>query len=318
MVTKRMNQHECALAAAKSGSTLELQLSRGAFATGRLLSGVVIFRTDRPVNVRSISVSITGCETPVGASLARALRRREAFFYREIILSGREEPRRTSERASMFWRAFLGRDCGRTLSAGEHLYPFAVTLPASLPPSYQGKAGTIDYRVTARVRFPVRGGICVSSEVPVMLVPRLQKYRPIALSYPSTGGTFHSSETTVNLELPQRAVEMGRSIAGRFVVNNPRGVAVPRIVVSLESCEWVRLAAEREMQRETVDSVVIEPEDPNAQRIESDFELAVPATVSPTIEGTSISVIWLLKLSVDTAPPLELKTPVTVYSALPE
>lgn len=309
---------ENAVPTAPTGPVVELHLSRKVYATGARLSGVVVFRLPRPTGIRSLSVSVTGCETPAGASLARRLRRKGSFFYREIVLSGRAQPRRTSERASAFWNAFLGRDRGRVLSAGEHTYPFAITLPASLPPSYSGKAGKIDYRVTARVRFPMRRSIADSIDVPVVLIPRIHKYRPVALSYPSTPGAVHSSETTVSLELPHRTVRMGEPIHGRFLINNPERTAIPRVTVALETCEWVRLAAEKEMQRETVDKWTLAPEDPQAEAIESEFDLTVPDTAAPTIEGTAISVIWLLKLSVQTTPPLELKTPITVYAPLPE
>ena len=288
------------------------------FATGRHLSGVVLFRLSKPTNIHSLTVSVTGCERPATASVARPLRRRTSFFYRDLLLSGRDQPRLTSDRVSQLWNAILGRDTGRTLSEGEHTYPFSIPLPASLPPSYEGRAGKIDYRVTARVQFPAGGKLGVFAEVAVVFVPRAHRTRPVALSYPTADGTVHSAETRVSLELPRRSVEMGQSIAGRFAIENPQRVHIDAISVSLEMCEWVRLAKEKELHRDRVDLCDVSPEDPTAPAIEGEFELRVPKSAPPTIEGTAISVIWLLKLSVDTAPPLELKTPVTVYAPVPE
>ncbi len=304
-------------AAGGARPTLELHLSRDVFATGRRLSGVVVFRLGRPANIHSLVVSVTGCEKPAAASVARALRRRTSFFHREFLLSGRDQPRLFSDRVSQLWNQILARDTGHRLSEGDHTYPFSITLPASLPPSYEGRAGRIDYRVAARVQYPAGGRLSIFTEVPVVFVPRAQRTRPVALSYPTADGTVHSAETRVSIELPQRSVEMGRSIAGRFRIENPQRVHIGAIDVALEMCEWVRLTQERELHRDGVDLCHVAPQDPTAPTIEGEFELRVPESGSPTIEGTAISVIWLLKLSVDTEPPIEVKTPVTVYAPVP-
>lgn len=282
------------------------------------MSGVVVFRLSKPTNIRSLVVSVAGHEVPVGASFAHALRGAGLFFRREQILSGMDQPRRTSERLSQLWNAFLGRDPGRTLSAGEHTYLFSLPLPASLPPSYNGTAGSITYTVIARVRYPLKPSTQTCVEVPVVYVPRVHRERPVALSYPNAGGAVQTGDISVNLELPQRNAEMGRSIDGRFTVNNPKYAQISAVTMSLESCEWVRLATERELQRQSVDSHSITPENPTAPVIEGDFELKVPSNAVPSVEGTAISVIWLLKLYLDTDPPLELKTPITVYAPITE
>lgn len=293
-------------------------MSRNAYATGRNLSGVVLFRSDRRANIRSLTVSVTGCEKPAGASLTRALRRKESFFHREVLLSGMDQPRLASDRVSHLWNAILGRDTGARLSSGEHIYPFSIQLPASLPSSYKGRAGRIDYRVCARVQFPTGGAIKAFAEVPIVFVPRTVRARPIAISYPRAGGSVHSQETNASLAVDQRAVELGQVITGRFRVTNPQKSSIGRIQASLEMCEWVRLAAERELHRDRVDIRIIEPPDPTAPTIEGEFDLRVPPSASPSVEGTTISVIWLLKLQVETSPPIELKTPILVYSPNPE
>jgi hypothetical protein len=259
-------------------------------------------------------LSVSGQETPFGASIARKFGNAGSFFDREVLFSGSSEPKFTFERLSLLWNSFLGRDTGRTLSAGEHTYPFSIPLPASLPSSYRGKAGEILYTVTAIVRFPVRGCLKVASVAPVVFVPRAQRGRPIALSYPNTGGTVHGSEVSVNLELPHRTVALGKQITGKFVINNPQQAKIENITVSLENCEWVRLESQRELQRQNMDSCTITPGISNSSVIEGDFKLNVPKDASSTVEGTAISVIWLLKLYINASPPLELKTPITVFS----
>jgi hypothetical protein len=300
---------------ARNGTpALELHLCREVFYTGRRLSGVVVLRLAKPVDARSLTVSVTGNEKPTGGSLARALRRGGAFFDRELLLSGALQPRLASDRASLVWNSALGRYKGRTLAAGEHTYPFSISLPASLPPSYDGRAGKIEYRVTARLQLATGRAIRDSRVIPVVFVPRLHRGRPVAVSYPTADGAVHATEIEVNIELPDRMVAMGENVHGRLSIVNPHGVTIPRITASLEVCEWVRLAVDREIQRERVDVAAIRPECPAALSMEAEFSLRVPKTAPPSIEGTAISVIWLLKLTLETDPPIEFKTPIVVYS----
>ena len=88
--------------------------------------------------------------------------------------------------------------------------------------------------------------------------------------------------------------------------------------MSLERCEWVRLAKEKELHRDRVDLRAMTPDVPTASLIEGSFELRVPGSASPSVKGTSISVIWMLKLTLDMQPPVELKTPITVCAPAPE
>lgn len=293
---------------------LGLLLSTLTCAAGGRLSGVVVFQLAKPTGIRSLTVSLSGRETPAGASVARSLRRTTSFFHREALLSGMDQPRFTQERVSQLWNAFLARDRGTTLSPGEHTYPFSIPLPASLPPSYGGRAGTIAYTVTVRAHFPTGGALRITKDVAVLAVPRRHRTHPIALTYPDSSGAVSPNEVSVNVELPGRAVAQGERICGRISVANPRQQPIRRISILLENCEWVRLASERELQRNKADERIIEPDQPDAAAIESDFELQVPADGPPTVEGTTISVIWLLRMILDTDPSVELKTPLFVYS----
>ena len=295
---------------------LELYLSRNVFATGKRLSGVVVLRLNKPTNIRSLSVIVDGAEVPSVGSLVRAFGKGGAFFERETVLSGALQPKLASDRMSLLWNGMLGRYTGRTLSAGEHTYPFSVALPASLPPSYDGRAGKIEYKVTARLQ-PAAGRVTkVSHVVPVVFVPRQQRGRPVAVSYPNTDGTVHSTEISVDIELPERLVAMGTIVNGRFRISNPHEMMIPRVTVSLDVCEFVGLSANKEIHRDRVDVSITKPQEPEAELIEGSFALRAPKNASPSIEGTAISVIWLLKLTLETDPPIEFKTPITVFAPL--
>jgi hypothetical protein len=293
-----------------SGPAVDLRLSREEFATGRPLSGVVVFRCTKPANVRSIKLVVHGRETPAGHSLVRS----RTFFERELLLTGKDMPRFRSERISEYWNAFLMRDTGRRLSAGEHLYPFSFQLPASLPSSYDGKAGRIEYIVTAIVKYPMGGWIEDSRVTSVVFVPRTQRGSPVALGHPNAGNSAQTSDISVSLMMPSYCAQIGQTVSGKFFLTNPKGAEVRGVTVSLETCEWVRLARDRQLQKDEVDSVVVRPADTMADTLESDFALSIPADAMPTIEGTAISVIWFVKLLVETDPPVEFKAPITVHA----
>jgi hypothetical protein len=297
---------------------LELQLSKSTCAAGTQVSGVVVFHLGRPTDIRSLTISLSGRETPYGASLSRSPRRTASFFSREILLSGMQLPRFTYERLSQVWNAFLGRDRGRTLSPGEHTYPFSIQLPASLPSSYQGNAGSVAYTVTVRAHFPIRRAVRISKDVRIVAIPRSHRARPVALTYPTADGSVHANEVSVGVELPGRAVARGTCVTGRINVSNPKCVPIREVAISLENCEWVRLASQRELQRQTVDRQVVKPGTPEVASFETQFELKVPEDAAPTVEGTTISVLWLLRMRLDTDPAVEFKTPIFVYASLPD
>ncbi|MCX8053667.1 MAG: hypothetical protein N3B12_07645 [Armatimonadetes bacterium] len=294
--------------------TLELSLSRKALAGAQRLSGVVVLRLKKPINIRSLVVSFEGRETPARTSVSKPLRGGTPFFSRDVLLTGTQRPRLRSDRISQYWNALLGRDTGRTLSEGEHIYPFSIPLPASLPATYDGKAGKIGYTASAQVRFATGRTLKTSCEVVVSSIPRAGRPLPFALSYPTANGNVHTESVSADLQLVDRAIPLGSEIAGHLVITNPKKARIRQVRASLECCEWIRQTAHREIHRRTVDEWSIKPADEHDSRIESEFRLAAPADAPPTIEGTAISVIWLLKLTIDADPPIEIKAPVITYA----
>jgi len=304
----------------RRGEALSLELipSRSVFATGQRLSGVVLLRLERPVNIRHLSVSVEGRETASRRAVSGALRGSTLFFSREIRLIGAQRPRLTSERVARFWNAFLGRDTGRKLSAGEHIYPFSIPLPASLPPTYHGRAGEIEYTVYARLKPVGRRAVCTACRAALVSLPRAGRAQPVALSYPTAGGNVHTASVSADLRLPDRTVVLGGKIAGQLSVANPERTPISRVRVLLECCEWLQRGSRKEIYRRVVDQWVHEVGDPAPPHIEAGFELAAPRDAPPTVEGIAVAVIWLLKLRIECDPPIELKTPIAAYEPVCE
>lgn len=303
---------------AASGPRLEIRLSRPGCEAGGRLSGIVVFRLRKAVGIRSLTISISGRETPAGKSLKRSLRRTVSFFDREFLLSGTLGPRFTHERISQIWNALLARDHGRMLSPGEHVYPFSIQLPTSLPPSYNGNAGRIWYVVTARASFPVRMPMRAAAEVQMRTAPKQQRAAPVAVTYPNSSGSVHANEVSVNLQIAKRSARLGETVSGAFKVNNPRRALIREALIELENCEWVRLAGETEMSRNVAARHRALPDAGDAEVFAGEFELALPQDAPPSVEGTTISVIWLLRMKLDTDPPIEFKMPLFVYGGPPD
>ncbi|MCL5102919.1 MAG: hypothetical protein M1133_02225 [Armatimonadetes bacterium] len=319
MMVAENNRSDLPMARANPSDTmpsLELHLSRSVFTAGRQLSGIVVFRLSRPTNIRALVVSVAGREVASGPLLRGAIHRPTWFFQREVLLSGREQPRFTSERISQYWNAFLGRDRCRALSTGEHTYPFSIPLPASLPPSFKGKAGTIDYIVAARVQFPMGRSVQVATEASVGLVRRAPSAVPVSLSSES-GEVSSAEDVNVAMDIPSGGAELGKPLSLRFTITNPGQVPIERIMVSLEVNEEVRAGTRKELEGRCVDFRIVKPEDPNAALMDVSLELIVPRNASPTVESAAVSVVWFLKLHLSTTPSMEFKMPVMVYSLSP-
>ncbi len=301
----------------KDGFKLHLDLANSIYASGQPLFGVVRISHETPVNIRSITVEMYGLEAPTNPSMTeRMIVKPQPFFEREVLLSGKHSPTRFAEKTSLFWNEFLKRDHGHSLASGEHIYPFAIGLLASLPPSYNGKSGTIEYRVRATVTSMLGKRTVVETTVPIVAIPRHQTKTPVAINYSKAERKIEDVGMDLVVELPQQNVALGDNVHGKFRIHNPAGEHVDKVKVSLEKSEWVMQPVTKELVRDTMESVDISSSEPASTIIEGDFSLCVPRHSVPTVQGMAISVVWLLKITVDADPPMDFKAPITVYSPM--
>ena len=296
----------------RKAGLFELSLSRNVFARGRQLSGVVLLRLARPVNIKAIMVSVTGGEFVPGGRLAGSIRTGTAFFRREVLLSGRDRPRLISERLSQYWKAFLKREQYRTLSAGEHTYPFTVSLPASLPPSCEGRAGRVTYYVTARVKFPLGRAFQVTAETPVAFSARDLPDEPFSLSHSSVYSGAHATGADMTVDLPSRSFDLGSNLIGTLTIMNPRRARMESITLSLDVCDGARIESRAGVVEKSVQTVTIVPDDPSSPEIKADLDLWIPSDAPPSVEGKMVLVTWSLNIQVEACPPMDLRVPVIV------
>jgi len=289
--------------------TLGLHLSDQVYCAGRQLSGVVVFSCSGHCHIRSITLCVTGREMAEGASMPRAMRAPGEFFERGALLAGIQPPRFTSERIAQMWKAFLGREPGHSICRGEHVYPFSIALPASLPPSYSGSIGRIQYKVVARAEFPLGRVITAEAGPSVAACVRSDKYGPISVCY---DGCDRRDGLGLEIELTDRSVAPGGSITGRVVVRNPSMCEIRGVAVDIEMREWFRQAPERDGRRELIAQHEFAKVDANSVETALDFELPVPESAPPTVEGSAFALTWLLRARIESDPPLKIRTPVTI------
>jgi hypothetical protein len=286
---------------------INLHLNSEVFSAGGMLSGIVELDCKKPIDVRAIWVQINGTEKPRGSEPIH-------LFSRQVILTGRTSPKIRSDRISLLWNSFLGRETGRTIPKGEHIYPFAILLPESIPASYEGNVGSIEYKVTAGITYPVLKGPKVTKDVEIASIPRIPRGRMVAVSYPSASSMVHGSLVKVELSLEHRAVSEGDCVSGKFRIINPENTNIPSLNISLEACEWLKTSRSGNMPWQEMSGCEYLPEHSAASEFEVEFSLPIPENVIPTIDSSKIAVIWLLKLVLYTASPMEFRTPIVVYN----
>ncbi len=303
-----------------AASHLEMRLSRKVFVAGGQMSGVVVLKLAKQIDIRSLVVTVKGVEISPGIRIRGIKYAPKSFFQRDVLLSGRDQPRFKSDRIAQYWNAFLMRDTCRVLSAGEYAYPFSVALPTSLPPSCEGKTGRIVYSIAACLQFPLGRAQQIFFEVPVAFASLELENEGFSLSHSAVYGGKHATGADISVSLPSRGFALGTSIRGQITLSNPRKVEMKCMTVSLNVCDGSRSSgksvagrAKGELDLRCVDSMVITPENPSDCLITSDFEVAIPSDAPPSVEGTSMFVAWSLGVSVDSCPPLEIQVPVIVH-----
>ncbi|MGQ9455380.1 MAG: hypothetical protein ACUVRS_10720 [Armatimonadota bacterium] len=299
-----------------TGPLLELLATRDAFAAGALLTGIVVLRSERPFSLFRLKVLVEGLEVPE-CGILHKFRNQPLFFTREWFGSGIRAPLTTYERLSFFWNCFLGRIRGKNISAGEHIYPFAVHLPGSLPPSYSGSAGTVEYRVTAQLQRILARPVSVARVVNVVSVPRAESTQPLVLMYPSRQGVAKKPPLKANLEVQDPQASVGGKIRGRFEIHNAEKVPIRSVCATLEVYEWLRGIGTGKASHRIADRFPLMSDALQSDQVCCEFELQVPSDAVPTVEGTIIRVNWILRLFVESEPPVELKVPLRVFNALP-
>lgn len=224
-----------------------------------------------------------------------------------------------------------------TLSAGEHVFPFACDLPLELPATFTGSHGNISYLVKVVIQAdrnePAHREPCVTTNIFLVesrlslegLGNQLNSYRidykhPVKTSGLSTG----SSSVKVSLFMPRRAYDIGDNLVVNLSLTNSSRKAVKSMSLAL-----VMEAEYRVRDRVNTERLLVaDHEDAFAVRhLESrqwrHVGLAVPRCIPPSgLPHSSIISIkyWLvfkaeLERSQD---PVMVQTPVLIGLQLPE
>jgi len=143
---------------------ISIRLEKDVYTAGGRLAGLVALVTERAITVRGLRAKLEGWEEPAASPSRRVIAE-------EIVLTGRERFSSRLEALADLWGLLLGRRSHPKLQPGEYTYPFAIDLPADLPPSRRDDSGTVFYELSAYADVPLaanpgafRGIIVVSAE----------------------------------------------------------------------------------------------------------------------------------------------------------
>lgn len=302
----------------RQSSCLELVTTRNIYLAGGQLTGIVVLRSEKPIYCDTLKVTVEGLEVPAVSGGRRQLPRQSVFFAREKLIAGIELPHSAYEQFSLLWNTFLARVERRRISAGEHIYPFAIPIPASLPPSYSGSAGSICYQISAQIKTFLARPVVVSKTVRIAALPRRKHSGPVNLMYPSPESSAKRAPIEVNVVLESPTLPLGDTFRGHLRVLNSDKINLGRVSAILEVRECLRGPVVQEIHRQTADEWVLENSAGHPELVEADFSLKVPSKAPPSLDGTFVSVSWIMKVRIDTEPPVELTSPVAVYTPLTE
>ncbi len=299
------------------GCTIELVTTRSVFSAGGLLTGIVILRATQPVISGTLKVWLQGVESTArnNKPQRRISREQTMFFAREKLITGVEPPCKARERISLLWNTFLGRTKKRTIVPGEHIYPFAIPLPGSLPPSYKGSAGEIEYILGARLNSSLRRTRTIKQHVLVTSAGHNKEAKPAVVRYPSDTSEQKEATLTAELALYDTVLEAGSSVMGHFKLSAPSGSRPKSVTICLDLCERVRGSHGATVHRKTADEFVFENPTLHAGTAEGDFMLSVPSDAPPTVEAARISVSWTVRLRADAESPIDLGCPIVILGA---
>lgn len=177
------------------------------------------------------------------------------------------------------------------MAPGFHTYRFSCLLPQNLPTSFEGQHGKIRYTckvsldrpwkfdLTYKVAFTVLKQQDLNYESPMIRQPVKKE---VTKKY--FMGIFSSNELYMSVELPISGFVAGQKIDFAIAINNPSGVTVEELKVSLKKIVRYNSDSPRMLTKEVIESCKVEKFPGVPKKSKGNFNLNI---VVPPIPPTS-------------------------------
>lgn len=211
---------------------------------------------------------------------------------------------RPLDRALDLWRPQRAEDA---LPAGAHDFPFAIELPADLPPSFEGILTEIGYGLKAKVDLPYH--IDLHAEAGFLVMARA----PSNEDAPASVEARDESSRRIVLELPRTVYRLGEAVSGVVRLARPIDDRSRRLTVEIQSRERGEAQGIRAEHVEREADVRIGLEH-IAGDSEHPFTFRTPNSATPTFNGGHSELAWYVaaRLDIPREPDLIVETKLVV------
>ena len=195
------------------------------------------------------------------------------------------------DQAIELWRP---RPAAEVLRAGTHDFPFAIGLPARLPPTFDGMLTEIGYGLRAKVDLPRHVDLHAEKGFAVLAIV------PALAEAPAPVTAHDTSGRELTLELPRSTHRLGQTFSGCVHLARPGEGRSRRLTLELLSCE--RGSAQgvwaEHVEREADLRVELEHV---TDASTFSFSFQVPDSAMPTFCGDHCELTWRVAARLDVA-----------------
>jgi hypothetical protein len=277
---------------------LRLFVDRNDWAPGETVAGAVEVDWPRTAPVRGIRVGLVGTEeTSITVSSGESNSTCTSMSYQiaeEWILFGVDR---------VGWGRAAGEALGTLfrkkkypeLKAGQHRFPFEISLPSDALPSYAGTNAGVKYRLYGVVDVPLgfdhvfEGAIAVVEprEAKVASVAYVHDCKAQGLLKPIT------ADLRMGFQISPVDFHYGESLKARLRVENRSKKRIRAARISLSAVEDARAGDYSRQTRTDLRNFTLKFPDPSAESQDYSFEIAIPAWPVPFVGRYSRVDLWL-------------------------
>lgn len=272
-------------AAISNAFRIELDNPEAVYRASETLRGQVVLTLEAAQHPRSVTLHAIGTEfTNWGAEPAYIARTHPLDHHIEL------------------WKP---AQAGSAFPEVAQTFPFAIDLPATLPPSFDGLLTEIGYGLKAKVDLPM--AIDLHTEVGFIVLAS----SPAIPDEPISAEARDTSGRHMLLELPRRVYRLGETVGGTLWIARPGENRSRRLTIELLSRErgsaqgvWTGYVEREADVRVELEHVLEESTYP--------FQFKLPDSAAPSFQGDHSELTWLVSARLDVARAHDLAAEATI------